>query len=63
MVSTEEKRKLLERIKNEPKHYEIRLEGKGCETVMGFITKEAYRFCPSRGKPAAIGPRSIRRFV
>jgi len=44
MVSTEEKRKLLERIKNEPKHYEIRLEGKGCETVMGFITKEAYRF-------------------
>ena len=44
MVTTQEKRKLLERIKNETKHYEIRLEGSGCETVMGFITKEAYQY-------------------
>ena len=44
MVTTQEKRKLLERIKNETKHYEIRLEGAGCETVMGFITKEAYQY-------------------
>jgi len=44
MVSTQDKRKLLERIKNETKHYEIRLEGEGCETVMGFITAEAYQY-------------------
>lgn len=44
MVTTQEKRKLLERIKNETKHYEIRLEGAGCETVLGFITKEAYQY-------------------
>ena len=44
MVSTQDKRKLLERIKNETKHYEMRLEGDGCETVMGFITVEAYQY-------------------
>jgi len=44
MVNAKEKRELLERIKNETKHYEIRLEGTGCETVMGFITKEAYQY-------------------
>jgi len=44
MVSIEEKNKLLERIKNETKFYDIRLEGTGCESVMGFITPEAYEY-------------------
>lgn len=44
MATIQEKRNLLERIKNETKHYEIRLEGEGCETVMGFVTAEAYQY-------------------
>ena len=44
MVTTEQKRNLLERIKNETKFYEIRLEGTGCEIAMGEITAEAYRY-------------------
>ena len=44
MASIQEKRKFLERIKNETKHYEIRLEGVGCEIAMGEITAEAYKY-------------------
>jgi hypothetical protein len=44
MASIEEKNKLLERIRNETKFYDIRLEGTGCESVMGFITPEAYDY-------------------
>ena len=44
MATIQEKRNFLEHIKNETKHYEIRLEGVGCESVMGFITPQIYKY-------------------
>ncbi len=44
MATIQEKRNFLEHIKNETKHYEIRLEGVGCESVMGFVTPQLYKY-------------------
>lgn len=44
MASSKEKKILIEKIKNDTKFFDLRFEQFGAESVMGYITKEAYTY-------------------